>query len=58
MLKNSSLQGFLEERGDSEDPDEDDLLHHMEMDDSDGDEDMMMDRDDRDSDDMEDDDDL
>lgn len=34
------------------------MLHQIEMDDSDGDEDMLMDRDERDSDEMEDDDDL
>jgi hypothetical protein len=34
------------------------MLHHIEMEDSDGDEDMLAERDERDSDDIEDDDDL
>lgn len=51
----SSLQGYLDDRMDSEENDEEEMLNHMQE--SDGDEDMLMDRDYQ-SDEMEDDDDL
>ena len=40
--KAQSLQSFLDERGDSEDQDDEELLHQMDMDDSEGDEEMLM----------------
>lgn len=51
------MYGF-DERIDSDEVDDEDMLHQIEMDDSEGDEDMLMERDERDSDEMDEDEDL
>jgi hypothetical protein len=48
----------FDERIDSDEIDDEDMLHQIEMDDSEGDEDMLMEREERDSDDMDEDEDL